>query len=269
MSQRDFTLQQYNLLCQHLNELGYQSLTISEYMHRQDDDDLPQKVVLLRHDVDSRPQHAKKLGLIENETGLRATYYFRTIKSVFHPESMQTLQAWGHEIGYHYETLAQADGDMTQAISLFGDELSRMRQHVTVTSASMHGSPLKPLDNREIWQHTSPADFDLVGEAYLDIDYKRIEYLNDSGRTWHPTRYNLRDHTGETNDAWQNLDSTPDMMRYLATHQPRRICLSTHPERWHDNGFNWTLQMGRDVAINSIKMLIKRLRPPQVYVNNR
>ena len=35
--------------------------------------------VILRHDVDLKPQNSLKTALIENELGWKATYYFRAV----------------------------------------------------------------------------------------------------------------------------------------------------------------------------------------------
>lgn len=251
---RDFTLGQYEALCAALVKAGYHSLTMSAYMAG---DAIPEKVVLLRHDVDRDPMHALKLAEIEQRHGLLATYFFRTIPSLFNPEALKATHALGHEIGYHYETLAQTRGDIPAAIQHFGAELDRMRQFVPVPVASMHGSPLSRFDNRAIWQHTTPAEFDLVGEAYRDIDYRRMVYLNDTGRTWHPTRYNLRDKTGIL--PTYQPHTTADLIALVESDQVARLCISAHPERWQVGGA-WHRQRGRDVALNLIKLALQRLR---------
>ena len=93
------------------------------------------------------------------------------IPSVYDAETIRKTAEMGHEIGYHYETMAQTNGDINCAIELFGEELQRLRGVAEVKTASMHGSPLKPWDNRDIWQQAQPADFGLLGEAYLNLDY--------------------------------------------------------------------------------------------------
>jgi hypothetical protein len=74
----------------------------------------------------------------------------------------------------------------------------------------MHGSPLLPWDNRDIWARATPADFGLVGEVYRDIDYRLVHYLSDTGRTWHPTRFNVRDRPVTT--AEDVVETTPALI---------------------------------------------------------
>lgn len=249
----DWTLQKYEELCAALVSAGYRGIGISDYLRQPD---LPEKIVLLRHDVDSRPAHSLKLAEIEKKHSLTATYYYRSVN--FDPATLRQMHALGHEVGYHYETLAQAKGNMTEAIALFSQELARLREHAPITSASMHGSPLHPFDNRDIWQHTTPTQFQLVGEVYLDIDYTKITYLSDTGRTWHPTRYNVRDHT-RVPSPYQ-LETTDDLIHLIQTQEIQHVCLLTHPERWQENRLAWRVQQGRDTVTNLVKSVIQAVR---------
>ncbi len=66
---------------------------------------LPHAFVILRHDVDARPQNSLRLARLEHTLGIQGTYYFR-IPHTFQPSIIQEIASLGHEIGYHYETLA-------------------------------------------------------------------------------------------------------------------------------------------------------------------
>jgi len=48
-------------------------------------------------------------------------------------------------------------------------------------------------DNRDLWKRYDFRQFGLAGEAYLSIDYHRLAYLTDAGRSWADNPYNLRD----------------------------------------------------------------------------
>lgn len=246
----DWTLQKYEALCEALVSAGYHGIGMSDYMRQPD---RPEKTVLLRHDVDSRPAHSLKLAVIEKQHGLKATYFYRTVN--FDPAILKEMHAMGHEVGYHYETLAQASGNMTKAIDLFASELAKLRAHVPVTAASMHGSPLRPWDNRAIWQHVTPAQFDLCGEVYFSIDYTNMIYFSDTGRTWHPTRYNVRDHTHMPHSF--QAETTNDLIQVIQSGQIQHLCLLTHPERWQSNPAAWRLQQIRDTAANLAKVILK------------
>lgn len=251
----DFTLQQYERLCLSLVKAGYTSIGMSDYLRNTPHDD--SQVVLLRHDVDSRALHSLKLASIEHTHQIKATYFHRMIPSVYSPRAITATAQMGHEIGYHYETLAIANGDMAQAIALFEQDLAVLRQLVPITIASMHGSPLKKWDNRAIWQDVSPQSMGLLGEAYRDFDYNKIQYYNDTGRTWNPHRYNLRDKTSHAPRII--IDSTDELIRLIQSRQLKHLCISTHPERWHNMSLAWLQQNIRDTAINAFKVILKRL----------
>ncbi len=254
---RDFTLAKYIELCRALREAGYPGVTIGDYLSREIP--LSERVVMLRHDVDSRPAHSVKLAMVEQQQGFAATYFYRTLPGLLDPRTIARVAEMGHEVGYHYETLSQTRGNLDEAIALFGRELERLRQYAPVRVASMHGSPLKPWDNRDIWTKCQPADFGLVGEVYRDLDYTRVSYFSDTGRTWNPQRYNLRDHVSRP--AAHAVETTDELIGLIRSQQLTHLCLLTHPERWAGGLGEWMVQAARDVGINAVKMVIMRLRP--------
>lgn len=255
----DFTLNQYELLCQVIAGSSYQILTIEEYINNQHQ---PENIIILRHDVDRFPANALRMAELEHRLGIYSTYYFRHTSNVFKPSIIQQIARLGHDIGYHYETLSKAHGDFDKALRLFGLELKDFRKITTIQTISMHGSPLSPFDNRDMWQKFDFHKFDLVGEAYLSIDYQEIQYFTDTGRTWQRTYFNLRDHTPEMKQN-KTIKSTNDLMDVI--HQKRfpRICISAHPERWPANMAAWTFSVGFDLIANFVKagFLLKNWRP--------
>ena len=76
---------------------------------------------IFRHDVEWRCSNALRMAEIEREYGIHATYYFHGPhrKSVFRPREIHEFAAMGHEVGYHYETLDQCNGDFDAARRLF------------------------------------------------------------------------------------------------------------------------------------------------------
>jgi hypothetical protein len=249
--ERDFTLATYGRLCRALSETGYAGLGLADFLSLTPAQ-LPERFVLLRHDVESSPARARAMGEIEHRNGLRATYFFRTKRGVFDPAAIGALQRLGHEIGYHYEVLVQARGHTQRALELFGRELARLREHASVRVASMHGSPLFPWDNRDIWRHAKPQDFGLLGEVYRDIDYSRVSYFSDTGRTWHPRRYNIRDHAPAPPGAL--VDTTDDLIALVRSGRLLRLCLLAHPDRWSETVLEWRLRAVRDYAENRLKL---------------
>ena len=68
---RDFTLSKYRELCKAFLSLGYNTITVQEYIQGQ----AVEPFVILRHDVDRRPEMV--FGMAGIEEDIRARYYFR------------------------------------------------------------------------------------------------------------------------------------------------------------------------------------------------
>ena len=151
----------------------------------------PSEGLILRHDVDRKPKQAIKIARIAKEYGAVGTFNFRVLRNKTDKNAVVDISNMGHEIGYHYEDLSIAKGDVDTAIEYFEKNLKLLREIADVKTATMHGRPLSKYDNRDIWKFTNVERFNLYGEAYISIDYKNIYYLTDTGRTWGETNANL------------------------------------------------------------------------------
>jgi hypothetical protein len=116
---KDFTLSVYRNLLQTLKYKDYEFLTVEEYFTRQVASSqsrtvpksLPRSTshgiverrsrVVMRHDVDRKPENSLKMARLESELGIKATYYFRTIPQTLKPDIIRQIADIGHEIGYH------------------------------------------------------------------------------------------------------------------------------------------------------------------------
>lgn len=245
----DFTLRKYQELCQNIITAGYSVWTIARYLAAKRPPDL---VVLLRHDIDRRISYALQMACLEKELGIQATYYARMTSSVFRPAVLQEIATMGHEIGYHYETLTKSRGNLQQAIALFEKELAQFGQICDIQTISMHGAPLSPHDNRDLWQHYDFHRYGLLGETYLSLDYGRMVYLTDTGRSWSQNRNNLRDKVSGMS-VEPDLNSTDDLIAAICDRRFSHVCISTHPERWSQGIGQWLISSVSDLVINRVK----------------
>jgi hypothetical protein len=250
---RDFTLGKYDAICAALTTGGYASWTMGQYLARPTAD-RPARLVLLRHDVESSPAQALRMADVERARGLVATYFFRVKRRSYDLSVIAPIAAMGHEIGYHYETLSQARGDMSRAVVLFHSALQTLRAHAPVRVASMHGSPMLPWDNRAIWSVAAPADFGLAGEVYRDVDYGVVRYFSDTGRTWHPHRYNVRDRLAAATEVV--AETSDQLIAWLAAPGERQVSILTHPERWPASTAGWAFRAARDFVENVGKVAV-------------
>ena len=253
---RDFTYHKYRALCEAFCLQGYSICTVADYLSNHPSES---KIVVLRHDVDRRLQHAVRMAIIESEFGIRSTYYFRYNKEVFHPAYIQRIADMGHEIGYHYETIDKAKGDSKTAIKIFADELAKFREIAEVNTICMHGNPLTKWINRDLWKEYNFSDFGITGEAFISV--KDIPYFSDTGRTW-ADKYKMKDYlpSAGPNNGGQTAKhvacSTDDLIHILSSGHVRSAYVLAHPERWNERLSSWSMSLVADTITNLCKIMI-------------
>lgn len=217
--------------------------------------------ILLRHDVDKRPENSLVTARIEADLGWNATYYFRAVPESWNERIIREIAALGHEIGYHYESLATCHGDVDAAWKDFNDNLAKLRKLAPVHSICMHGSPRSKWDNRDMWKKYEYRSAGIDFEPYLDTDFSEYFYLTDTGRCWDGTKFSIRDRIPLYQDKWTaaglTYHSTDDIIRaaYDGT-LPHKIMITTHPQRWTNAIFLWTSECIGQKLKNVIKSFL-------------
>lgn len=248
----DFAIHKFHSLCEAIVD-KYPTITMAEYMDNQHSD----RFVLMRHDVDRMPRNSLKTAKIEHELGIKATYYFRSTQSVFRPDIMKQISDMGHEIGYHYETLSEANGDPDKAIELFQSHLDAFRGVCDVRTICMHGRPLSKYDNRNLWNTNDFKDFGITGEAYLSAG-DELNYFSDTGRSWNNTN-SLRDFISGKTESF-TADTTDDLIGLIESKEADNFYILTHPERWSSSAVEWGLYCGMDQVVNMGKKVLVMIR---------
>ena len=118
---RDFTLIAYDKYIDAILNVNDNILQFQEYFNL---NPKPDNFVLIRHDVDRMPYRALNMAKLESKKGIKSTYYFRSKKHTFKPKIIKEISSLGHEIGYHYESLSDAKGDMDLAFADFEKNLN-------------------------------------------------------------------------------------------------------------------------------------------------
>jgi len=254
---RDFTLEAYR---QYLQAIKASYANIIRFADFFSANPLPDSFVIIRHDVDRKPGNALQMARLEKEMGICSTYYFRTKPHVFKPAIIREVAACGHEIGYHYESLADAKGDQESALKDFEQNLGRLRKVASVQTISMHGSPLSPVDNRDLWRNRKnhrllKEKYGILGEVYLDIDYRNIVYINDTGRNWLSEKSNLRDRVASSFQV--DFENGAALKNYLEQPIHTKMILLIHPERWNVLFTPYILSFSMDLMSNLAKNVLK------------
>ena len=217
--------------------------------------------VILRHDVDLKPQNSLATAKLEHKLGWNATYYFRAVPESWDETIIREIASLGHEIGYHYESLTTCDGDMEAAYQDFCNNLEKLRALVHVTSICMHGSPKSKWDSRDLWKQYDYRELGIAFEPYFDVDFSKRFYLTDTGRRWDGFKVSVRDKIPVYQDEWirkgQVYHSTDDIIGAIRNEQlPKCLMITTHPQRWTDNPAEWLKELVTQKTKNMVKRMI-------------
>lgn len=255
----DFTLQKYRELLVCLQQMGYVFLTFEQYCE-QKTGSLPERFIVLRHDVDLKAMNSLATAEIEHELGIAASYYFRVVKQSNQPEVIEQIVKLQHEIGYHYEDMAILQGQVEKAYAHFEKQLAYFRTYYPVRTICMHGAPTSQWDGKELWKHYDYHAMCVIGEPYFDVDFSQVFYLTDTGRCWDGYKVSVRDKIPVYQDQWNTAGlvyhTTDDIVRAAEQGSlPPRIMITTHPQRWTDNRQEWLKEM----LMQNMKNIVKRL----------
>ena len=255
----DFTLKQYELLIDTLKNSNYQFLSFDNYIRKFNsikDDDL---IIILRHDVDAKPKNSLRMAKLEHSFGITGSYYFRAAPCSWNDEIIRSIEKLGHEIGYHYETMDTANGDIEKAWRQFKEHLGKLREIARVTTACMHGSPQSKFDNKDIWEKYDYKSIGIIGEPYYDIDFDYALYLTDTGRRWDGFNVSVRDKVSAQKnwiDKGFLFRSTNDIIQRISKGNfPNHVMFNFHPQRWNSKFYPWL----KELIIQNLKNQIKRL----------
>ena len=263
----DFTLRKYRELLVTLQKNGYNFITFEQYCDQKCLASSPNnhlaslpKWIILRHDVDLRAENSLATAQVEHALGIAASYYFRVVPESNQPEIIRSIAALGHEIGYLYEDMAIANGEVDNAFAHFQKQLQYFRQFYPVRTICMHGAPTSQWDGKNLWKIYNYRDLGIIGEPYFDVDFSNVFYLTDTGRCWDGYKVSVRDKIPVYQDLWVKqgrvYHTSDDIICALKNNAlSQRIMITTHPQRWTDSRLGWT----KELITQSLKNIIKRL----------
>ncbi len=244
----DFSINQYKRLLKKLNSKNYEFQTFLEFIKAP-----KEKAIILRHDVDLLPLNSLRFAKIQNEIGIKGTYYFRAVPESWDENVIAEISGLGHEIGYHYENLTTKNGDLKLAIEDFKKNLEALRNIASVSTICMHGSPKSNYDSKDLWKKYDYHDYGIIGEPYFDVDFNKVLYLTDTGRMWDGHKVSVRDRVKTT--LGQSYHSTNQIIDAFGIGQLQdQIMFTFHPQRWHENPLQWT----KELLFQNTKNIVKK-----------
>lgn len=210
--------------------------------------------ITFRHDVDRRPKKSLKMAEIENEYGIKATYYFRMKPESYDVSIINQIIDLGHEVGYHYECLCDSNGDYEKGLLDFEKNLTKLRELYPVTKIAMHGRPTSPHDSRDLWRKYDYRKYGIQYEPYFDTDYNKVLYITDAGRSWNNDSINRRDKVNSRYDF--TFKSITDIITKIESGiLPESIIINIHPEHWAENIYEWLIIF----TFRKVKNIIKKV----------
>lgn len=259
----DFTTTIYHKLLDKLISQGYTFQPFSDFLQSP-----ASKVIVLRHDVDTRKEHSLRFAELEHSKGLHGSYYFRIVPQSFDEGIIKSISALGHEVGYHYETMDTVNEELRirneefkkdqlidAAYAEFCKNLEMFRKIIPIKTICMHGSPRSKFDNRDIWKKYDYRNLGILGEPYFDIDFNNVAYFTDTGRRWNGEKVSIRDKVKSPFNF--NFRSTKDII-HAADHLPDKIMFTFHPQRWTDRPVLWIKELIWQGVKNKVKGMIVR-----------
>ena len=250
----DFTLKKYSELVSALKDAGYEFVTYAEYA----EGNRAERLVVMRHDVDRCIQGARRMADVEQNMGIKASYYVRE-KFLCYVDAIRHIADMGHEVGYHYEDLVIENGDVDKAYARCLCNINKLRQVVDLRTITMHGSPMSKIESKDIWQVYDYRKLGIIGEPQMDVDWREMVYLTDTGRSWNGV--NRRDKVAERAEEWKAkgwvYETTDDIIKAIQEDRfPPRVMITVHPQRWHIKTWRWALELVTQKVKNVVKWVL-------------
>jgi hypothetical protein len=257
----DFSFRKYDEILSAIANSQYRVITIEEYILNSD---LPDKYIIIRHDVDLDPYCQVKFAEFEYIYNMRSSYYFRFIDKIYKEDIIEKVSQFGHSVGYHYEVYTKAKGDPLKAIIIFRKELEHFKKNWACKTVCPHGGSFaveadgyslknmvklipkiltgkklfSAFTNFDIWDNHRFEEFGIIGDAYRSIDFTNFLYLSDTGRSWDKRFKRLDKVNSEINPKFDIITSD-DIIRVIKNHETDKIYLLVHAEQWKDNFIDW------------------------------
>jgi hypothetical protein len=144
-------------------------------------DELPERALLLRHDIDDRPRWIEPMAAVEAEQDAVATYCLQ-VRSPFYPLDMEADRAvaalldHGHELGLHFDSSGMAsDDEVIEAVAREAEQLEQ-RYDTPIRVVSFHMPGVRPVGHLELGEHRI--------NTYAPRFFREIGYLSDSNQNF-------------------------------------------------------------------------------------
>ena len=143
-------------------------------------DELPERALLLRHDIDDRPRWIEPMSRIEAEQGKVATYCLQ-VRTPFYAlddeadRAVAALLDDGHELGLHFDSSRMASDDEVLEGVEREATLLEQRYDTPIRVVSFHMPGVRPVGHLDLGDRVN---------TYAPRFFTEISYLSDSNQNW-------------------------------------------------------------------------------------
>jgi len=178
---RDFTLKHYKSTISKYIEAGYEFVRFSDVL---DEQELPKKAVILRHDIDVDPTLATPMIAAEIELGVKSNVFIRTTAQTYNIDDVgatqliDVLKKHDFELGIHLDISPDRDAPNTP-LNQQVEHFSRASE-LSVFGMSTH----KPAGLGGPLLTSTATNLGLRYESYNEQFTTEFKYISDSSRRW-------------------------------------------------------------------------------------
>lgn len=213
----EFTYSAYINMLKNLKDNGY---SIADYHNC----DSFRKCAILRHDVDTDLRKAVKMAELEENEGVRATYFILLSSDLYNVFSrknerrIRQIKSQGHDIGLHFDEAKYSFTDDASIKNAIMKEITIMENMLNfkVKSISMHRPSKLTLE--------ADYHFDNVVNSYGNRFFREFKYVSDSRRNWREnideiiskgdySKLHILTHPFWYNDDTSNVNSIGDALK--------------------------------------------------------
>ena len=230
---------EYRRFLELAREHGYRLVALEDWV-LDGDRGATDLTLILRHDVDQHPRSALRMAGIEEELGVRSSWYFRWRTA--HPVVVAAVKDRGFDVGLHYETLTrkalertalggvderlldESRGDLRAEIAAFD------RLFGPIRSAVPHGDSRVPgVHNGELLQNRDCGDYGIEFDGNEAMNGRNLGY-------WLTDRSSVE-------GGWREGVDPAELFASRAT----PVLCVTHPNNWASGLSLWMDRMLRAV----------------------
>jgi len=214
---------------------GYEIISCKEYALRKKKNQILDKILINRLDIDYSVKKLVPLLDIYKELNIKASIFVRLHADDYNPFSfdnyliLKKAISNGHEIGYHSEIIDQShiwNEDAETCLLRDIDTLNRMF-NIKITGIASHGG-LTGWNNLDFWKNRTAKDFGLLYEAYdkepdFNLFYES-RYISDSAHPYLKAYENSVLMSGDSRSLDEHIIEDQPSIIYLLHHP----CLMFH-----------------------------------------